>query len=403
MRNQFKGFYTPKANELANLWENPNTIFVFDTNVLLNFYSYEENTRKDFFGVLDRICSRVWLPHQVVLEYQMRRLEIIDQERATFDRILNCFSDIENKINSKLIAELKIKKRLPILAEALEGLLEEITSLTEKFKEDIFKKQRNLKPDVRSHDAIREGFDKIFDSRVGEPFSAEELQSIYTEGSLRYNKKIPPGFKDSKKSGVNDYVYAGLEYKREYGDYVIWKQILRMAMSEQVHNVVFVTDDMKDDWWYQIGTKIIGPLESLQTEFYSVTNTSNFKMYDTTLFLKDATEFLNAKIEESSFSEVSNIIKLNREENNNSSVDDLNDSIPSTTYNDEIRKKAMEALANLFNTNKEYQPENSWRKALSSSSIYDDLFHIKISPNQKDDKLDDSKGDDFIDESDTKY
>lgn len=68
----------------------------------------------------------------------------------------------------------------------------------------------------------------------------EEIYQICEEGERRYktDPQTPPGFKDAKnKDGV-----------RKYSDLIMWKEILRYAREKSV-NVIFVTDDVKSDWW----------------------------------------------------------------------------------------------------------------------------------------------------------
>ncbi|WP_268842466.1 PIN-like domain-containing protein [Aeromonas enteropelogenes] len=83
----FKGFYNPNEAELNSAWKNENTLFVFDTNVFLNLYGYAEQTRNDFFELLTAISHNIWIPYQVGLEYQRRRLETIRDEKAIFIKI----------------------------------------------------------------------------------------------------------------------------------------------------------------------------------------------------------------------------------------------------------------------------------------------------------------------------
>ncbi|WP_423788070.1 PIN-like domain-containing protein, partial [Klebsiella pneumoniae] len=66
-------------------------MFVFDTNVYLNFYSYDEKTKSDLFSILDKIKNNIWVPNHVALEYQRRRLDVIDKERENFTKITNVF------------------------------------------------------------------------------------------------------------------------------------------------------------------------------------------------------------------------------------------------------------------------------------------------------------------------
>ncbi|HBL8823278.1 TPA: DUF4935 domain-containing protein, partial [Enterobacter hormaechei] len=241
MRKLFKGFYTPNTSEARDIWDDACTIFVFDTNVLLNFYSYEEETRNELFDLLNVIKDRLWLPHQVALEYQMRRLEIIARERDTFHKIDRFFERINEDISVKIIDDLKIKSRLPVLAKELDSFSKKINSLIIKFRNEVLERQQELKPDVISHDSIREKFDSLFQSNIGNPYSNEELLNIYSEGLARYQNKIPPGFKDRPKDELEEYIYSGCSYKKEFGDLIIWKQILNMAKKPQVKNVVFIT------------------------------------------------------------------------------------------------------------------------------------------------------------------
>lgn len=68
--NQFKGFIGYSNEEFIDLWQK--ATFVVDTNVLLNFYKYthNESTQSLFKVLLDlKENGRLWIPHQVALEY----------------------------------------------------------------------------------------------------------------------------------------------------------------------------------------------------------------------------------------------------------------------------------------------------------------------------------------------
>lgn len=69
-------------------------------------------------------------------------------------------------------------------------------------------------------------------------FTRDEVYVICEEGENRYKKEIPPGYKDGKKKdGI-----------RKYSDLILWKEVIRYA-KEQKKNIIFVTDDVKPDWW----------------------------------------------------------------------------------------------------------------------------------------------------------
>jgi hypothetical protein len=49
------------------LWDD--CFFVLDTNVLLNIYRYSPKLRTGLIDILTKISERIWVPHQVALEY----------------------------------------------------------------------------------------------------------------------------------------------------------------------------------------------------------------------------------------------------------------------------------------------------------------------------------------------
>ena len=100
----------------------------------------------------------------------------------------------------------------------------------------------------------------LFDSRVGTGFSTDELSDIYAEGAERYEKSIPPGFKDKAKP----------EPER-YGDLVLWREVLAKGRTLKLP-VIFVTDDSKDDWWQNFKGRTMGPRVELIEEFYEATD-----------------------------------------------------------------------------------------------------------------------------------
>ena len=76
MKDLFPGYYYLLSDDdFQVLWQK--CIFIFDTNILLNFYEYYKETREDFFELLYTIENRLWIPHQVALEYHKNRIKRI--------------------------------------------------------------------------------------------------------------------------------------------------------------------------------------------------------------------------------------------------------------------------------------------------------------------------------------
>jgi len=305
MKGIFKSFHNVSTEELELAWEHKNTLFVFDTNVFLNLYGYAKQTRDDFFKIIEKLENRIWIPHQVGLEYQRRRLEVIKNEKTVFNDIENNLLKIENTFKGDF-EKLALKRRFPKLAEATEKLEKEIKKSISNYNKSVAH-WNSEQPCVRSHDEIRDILNEYFDGNVGEkPSEQDWLDKLYAEGKVRYENKIPPGFKDAEKANKGEdsyYYFDGLRFERQYGDLILWKQLLLKASDENVDNIIFITDDSKEDWWYKIhsnGNKTIGPLAELQAEIYRDSNIDKFHMYSTSSFMEDGKTNLSVVVNESS-------------------------------------------------------------------------------------------------------
>lgn len=308
MKEKFKSFYQLSEEELKVVWSDKDTIFIFDTNILLNLYQYSQETRDEFFKVLEAIESRIWIPFHVALEYQRRRLEIIKDEKSVFIKINKKLEDITG-IVEKDFADLNLKDRNPVLFDMKEKFKKDIRDLVESFQDDV-KTQDDAQPSVRSEDKIRAKLDDLFTDKVGEEPNEELLKKIYEEGEDRYKKNVPPGYKDTNKEKNPEeaiFSFNAIEYQRKFGDLIIWKQIVSYAKDcDALKNVVFVTDDSKEDWWELIdsrGKKVIGARPELKSEIYKEAEIENFKMYHSNDFLTDAEKYYNISIDENAIDE----------------------------------------------------------------------------------------------------
>lgn len=303
MRSMFKGFYNPKPDELKGIWNHEHTIFVFDTNCLLNLYRCEEETKQDFLKVLETIKDKIWFPHHVCLEYQRNRLKVINDNSEHLLKIKSSLESSTTKIKENASQN---KNRYPQLHEKLEELRgkfdEEIrTFLTQEVDTRIASKDY-----IKNHDEVRDVIDNLSLNRIGIPFTQDEINAIEMEGIARYESETPPGFKDNAKTG--SYQHNGIKYQNKFGDLVMWKEILRFSKSENVKNVILISDDSKVDWNYMIKENNIGPLEPLQTEIYSECSLDNFKIYSQSSFLYHANINLDSiNVGASSITELDNL------------------------------------------------------------------------------------------------
>lgn len=361
MKDAFKGFYKPTDEMLQVAWKDPKTLFALDTNVLLNLYGYAEQTRNDFFELLDKLDDKLWIPHQVGLEYQRRRLEVVRDEKSIFTKIDDNLIKIE-KVFQNEFEQLALKRRFPKLHENTEKLRKEINRAITSYKRSV-SYWDDKQPGVRTHDTIRERLNILFNNKVGPaPNNQAWLDNLYIEGKKRFDNKIPPGFKDQNKSKSeeNTFPFDGLLYDRQYGDLILWKQLIEKAKDENIKNVIFITDDTKEDWWYTLdsrGKKQIGPHSELQNEIYKEAQLDIFHMYTTPMFLESGKEILNSGVHKSSIEDASinfyNSIKIISPESNFHSFkfDASNEKFDSDIDTDLIRRinnKRENALRQYF-------------------------------------------------------
>jgi len=67
MKQSFKG-QNVDWNEISDKVRQDGVI-VFDTNVLLNLYRYNDKARDELIGLMKSYKSRLWMPYQVRLEF----------------------------------------------------------------------------------------------------------------------------------------------------------------------------------------------------------------------------------------------------------------------------------------------------------------------------------------------
>lgn len=96
-----------------------------------------------------------------------------------------------------------------------------------------------------------------------------KMKELEKQAEERFKNAIPPGYKDYNKKTGNKF-YDGVVIQNKYGDLILWKQLLDFAKIENT-SIIFLTDERKEDWWYDIKGKIIGPKVELLNEFTSIT------------------------------------------------------------------------------------------------------------------------------------
>jgi hypothetical protein len=299
MRNLFSGYYRPDEEEFKEFWRS--AIFIFDTNVLLEAYALPEKAREELLSVLEGLSDRIWIPYQVALEFHRRRFSKVKDTtkgiaelRDTLDndpvRVISKFESIDfEKWNTGI-------NDIPLILNQLREVYGKLGMALDAVQKKL--------PNITLDDPIAKRISDIFDGRVGSaPPDQRHLDELFKDGESRYATKIPPGYSDSKKADL--YNDRNLCYQAKFGDLLVWRQLLDHIKIQGAKRVIFVTADVKDDWWYsEKSGERLGPHPSLTQEFLSQTGAEGFWMYTPDRFLEGARAHLNVVVADQTVAQV---------------------------------------------------------------------------------------------------
>lgn len=285
MRNAIQEYLSYSDEEKLDLWTH--ATFVFDTNVLLNLYRYSDKTRKSLLTALNKLQERLWMPNHVACEFMKNRKNTIWEANHQYEDL-----QIEAEKYIKLCAStLKLDKS----DSDLEGLKKYITEWIEAAK------KKNILVSEFNNDPILDQILALFEGRVGQPFTPEDIKKIEAEGKTRYESEVPPGYKDfGKQKGENK--------NNTFGDLIIWKQILKYASAEK-KDIILVTNDQKEDWWEILHGQTIGPRVELRKEFIDGTS-QRFHMYSLQSFITQFDTDSDTKIDKETIAEIESYSKI---------------------------------------------------------------------------------------------
>lgn len=294
MKKMFPAYFRPTESSFSTLWKN--CIFSVDANVILNLYRYSPETRQELEKTLSSVKDQLFIPHQAAKEFLKNRLGVTAGQADEYTK--------SSKIVGELATMLTNKKKHPFLdVDELKEFSEYSTKLLRQLESHRTELLNRL-----NADEILDFIESLFSDATGSPLSDTELKAILSEGEVRYQSEIPPGYKDGKKDASGD-------PNRKFGDLIVWKQLIKKA-KEASKPIIFITDDKKEDWWLEQSGKTIGPRTELREEFIKET-AHDFWMYTVDRFMEECARVSNTKVNEQAIAEiieVSEEVKLVSEE-----------------------------------------------------------------------------------------
>ncbi|KLE24246.1 PIN domain-containing protein [Vibrio diabolicus] len=237
------GVFTPSYKKLNDSFKN--SLIVLDTNVLLLPYSMSNesltNLKELYSDLIEK--KRLFIPNRVAREFASNR-----------NRKL---CDIHNSVLSQNKGKAKNELKYPIL-ESLDEK-KEVDQAYQKLidaQAEFYSAINKLASTIRSWewgDPVSSIYSELFHDQVFINHKLDDKQ-LLEELNHRFELKIPPGYKDAKKddSGI--------------GDLAIWLSLVELGATTS-QDVIFVTEDVKSDWWNKSNGSEFLPRFELIDEF----------------------------------------------------------------------------------------------------------------------------------------
>lgn len=288
--------YRLNEEQENHLWKD--AVFVFDTSALLNLYEYSDGTISDIFGTtFYDLKGRIWIPFYVSMEYIRNRNKPINKLKAEYNDLENNIKKIGNYLE-QIINKTKSKEKHPFFENIdLSDFNNSFVLLKNKVIKEI-EKQKDLISKKSENDVILDFINSNF--IIGPKYSYSEIIDIMKEGEFRFRNSIPPGYKDeTTKQGF-----------QKYADLIIWKQIIDYSKEHNVP-IVFVMDDLKEDWWkLDEKRKPISPRDELILELNGASQ-QRFWMYQTSEFIQKSIAIIKSNIKPESIEDILAVAKRN--------------------------------------------------------------------------------------------
>lgn len=230
-------------------------IFVLDTNSLIApFNTGKENIEKistTYKKLIEK--GRLFIPEHALREFAKIRSS----------KIMDLFTTIDNQLST--IPSIKLSD-YPILNDL--GAYKRLKSSQIEISEKIREYKANLEDlkasllDWNWSDPVTNMYQDTFtnDIIITAPGTDEQL---IEEFKSRMDDEIPPGNKDKSKP------------ENAMGDFLIWKSILQLGKDKK-SDVVFISNDEKNDWVLKGNQKPISTKFELVDEFYRYTEGFDF-------------------------------------------------------------------------------------------------------------------------------
>lgn len=249
-----------KATDIKN-----DCIYILDTNILLAPYDLSGKRLDSIIKIYEKLISenRLFLPSTVVKEFAKNR-------PIKLCHLYQSLLDYKSKIYLNTLPSLNILKDDDIY-KTLIKLNKDINDQLNLYSNEVGKLIEKIK-NYNWDDPISIHYSRLFTEKsiINVDINYEELSKQW---SNRLKEDIPPGFKDKHKNN------------KGIGDFLIWSEILLFA-KEKNKDVIYVTNELKNDWFHNSNKQPLYPRYELIYEFKDFTDGKDIDILSFSEFLE---------------------------------------------------------------------------------------------------------------------
>lgn len=293
-----QGLFTFQPKSLTEMKDS--CLVALDTNVLLLPYTVGakslDEIRKTFAKLIG--TNRLILPGQVAREFVKNRPEKL---KELYQKI----SDHKSQIKKIETPKYPLFDSIPAYQDAI--------AIQTQINDEIVKYQQKMKKvldyikELNWDDHVSKMYTELFNDELVVELE-EKFEEYIEQFKERSEYRIPPGTKDLGKED------GGI------GDYLIWKTLLEVGAGQK-KDLLFVTGEEKNDWFYQSMKEALYPRYELIDEYKGVSEgkTINFTNLSGLLALFGAADAIIGEVQIVEKQRYNNLLNLNEKFN----IDDL--------------------------------------------------------------------------------
>lgn len=254
-------------------------IVICDTNVYLRLYDYSPQFADFGIQCLSAIKDALMVTYTTGLEYKKHYMAKYAAAKTKIENYNKKLDEITQKFRTDISNEFeRIEQYHFPDTDELKAIaitkIDEIKSLFDEYY-DNHELLVSANEQYLLCDPVKDFFDTL-SGQILSPYTIDRIYELCDEGKKRFKNNTPPGFKDKDKDGI-----------RQYSDYILWSEILDYSSGAK-KDIVFVTDDVKTDWWEnstdESGNLVRSFHAKLVTEFAKRTGQTIYALTSNELF-----------------------------------------------------------------------------------------------------------------------